>query len=178
MLLKVLVYAYLSKVYSSRRIAKVLLEDVNFMWLSATQCPNFCTTNEFRSSQLKEVIDEVFDSMMLFLIEHGYTDLKEYFVDGTRLRADSNRHKIVWAKNTKRYKQKAQQKVKELLSEIERPNDEGTSDAVPTAEAGHNRQQLPDDGVTLPMYGLSSLSRRQPMQTRRRQLHPSRSTRR
>jgi transposase len=124
MLLKVLVYAYLSKVYASRRIAKALREDVNFMWLSGMQCPDFRTINEFRSSRLKEVIDEVFGSMVLFLLGHGYIDLQQYFVDGTKLRADNNRHKIVWAKNTKRYKEKAQQKIKELLQEIERINDE------------------------------------------------------
>jgi transposase len=45
----------------------------------------------------------VFSSMVLFLLKHQYTDLKEYFVDGTKLRADANRHKVVWAKNTKRY---------------------------------------------------------------------------
>jgi transposase len=34
MLLKVLVYAYIMKIYSSRRISKGLREDINFMWLS------------------------------------------------------------------------------------------------------------------------------------------------
>ena len=124
MLLKVLVYAYLSKIYASRRIAKALREDVNFMWLSGMQRPDFRTINEFRSSRLKETIEEVFGSMVLFLLDHGYIDLRQYFVDGTKLRADNNKHKIVWAKNTKRYKEKAQQKIKELLQEIERVNDE------------------------------------------------------
>ena len=123
-LLKVLVYAYLSKIYSSRRIAKALREDVNFMWLSGMQRPDFRTINEFRSSRLKGVIDEVFGSMVLFLLDHDYIDLQQYFVDGTKLRADNNKHKIVWAKNTKRYKEKAQQKIKELLTKIQRVNDE------------------------------------------------------
>jgi transposase len=34
MMLKVLIYAYSEKTYSSRRIAKALRENVNFMWLS------------------------------------------------------------------------------------------------------------------------------------------------
>ena len=123
-LVKVLVYAYLSKIYSSRRIAKALREDVNFMWLAAMQRPDFRTLNQFRSSRLKETINEVFGSMVLFLLDHGYIDLQQYFVDGTKLRADNNKHKIVWAKNTKRYKEKAQQKIKELLQQIERVNDE------------------------------------------------------
>jgi transposase len=122
MLLKVLVYAYLSKVYSSRMIAKALRENVHFMWLSGMSHPDFHTINTFRSSRLKEVIDEVFGSMVFFLLEHGYIDLAQYFVDGTKLRADANKHKVVWAKNTKRYTEKVQEKIKDLLLKIERTN--------------------------------------------------------
>jgi transposase len=122
MLLKVLIYAYLNKIYSSRRIAKALRENVHFMWLSGMSRPDFRTLNLFRSSRLKGVIDEVFSSMALFLLDHQLIDLSEYFVDGTKLRADANRHKVVWAKSTHRYKAIAQEHIKELLAEIERVN--------------------------------------------------------
>src|SRR5512139_753453 len=59
MLLKVLVYAYTQKIYSSRRIAKALREDIHFMWLSGGQRPDFRTINDFRGSRMKGVIDEV-----------------------------------------------------------------------------------------------------------------------
>lgn len=124
MLLKVLLYAYLSKLYSSRQIAKALRQDIHFMWLSGMQQPEFSILNHFRSSRLKEVIDQVFGSMVFFLLDHGYIDLTQYFVDGTKLRADANKHKVVWAKNTKRYKQKVQQNINDLLRDIERTNDE------------------------------------------------------
>lgn len=124
MLLKVVVYAYVCKVYSSRRIAKALREDVNFMWLSGMQRPDFRTINGFRSGRLKEVIDQVFSSMVLFLMDKKYIDLHSYFVDGTKLRADSNKHKVVWAKNTRRYKENVQRKINDLLNEIEQVNDE------------------------------------------------------
>lgn len=122
MMLKVLIYAYLNKIYSSRRIAKALRENVHFMWLAGMSQPDFRTLNLFRSSRLKGVIDEVFSSMALFLLEHQYIDLSEYFVDGTKLRADANRHKVVWAKSTHRYKAIAQEHIKELLAEIEHVN--------------------------------------------------------
>lgn len=122
MLLKVLIYAYLTKTYSSRMIAKALTENIHFMWLSGMSSPDFRTINNFRSSRLRGVIDQVFGSMVFFLLDHGYIDLQQYFVDGTKLRADNNKHKVVWAKNTKRYKEKVQQKINELLVEIEHTN--------------------------------------------------------
>ena len=124
MLLKVLIYAYVSKVYASRLIAKALKENVNFMWLAGMSRPDFRTINEFRSGRLKRVIDEVFSSTVVFLIEERYIDLSEYFVDGTKIRADANRNKVVWAKNTKRYKKMVQEKIKAQLQYIDQLNGE------------------------------------------------------
>jgi transposase len=59
MMLKVLVYAYCEKIYSSRRIAKALRENIHFMWLSGENTPDFRTINAFRSSRMKPVMDEV-----------------------------------------------------------------------------------------------------------------------
>jgi transposase len=122
MLLKVLIYAYLTKTYASRLIAKALKENVHFMWLSGMSMPDFRTINDFRSSRLKEVIYEVFASMILFCQENNYINLEHYFVDGTKLQANANRHHAVWAKNTKRYKLIVQEKIKELSHQIDEVN--------------------------------------------------------
>ena len=50
MMLKVLVYTYAERIYSSRRIAKALRENLYFMWISGENRPDFRTINEFRSS--------------------------------------------------------------------------------------------------------------------------------
>ena len=49
MLLKVTLYAYSQKIYSSRQIAKALRENIHFMWLSRMNQPDFRTVNRFRS---------------------------------------------------------------------------------------------------------------------------------
>ena len=124
MLLKVLIYAYVMKIYSSRRISKALREDINFMWLSGMQRPDFRTINNFRSGRLKGVIDKVFSSMIIFLTDNKYIKLEDYFVDGTKIEANANRYSYVWSKNTQRYKAMTRKKIKELLKEIERINQE------------------------------------------------------
>jgi transposase len=45
MLLKVLVYAYSQRIYSSRQIAKAVRENVNFLWLSGGNQPDYRTIN-------------------------------------------------------------------------------------------------------------------------------------
>jgi len=122
MLLKVLVYAYLSKNYASRKIARALREDVNYMWISGMQRPDFRTVNIFRSGRLKDVVDRVFGSMVEFCIANKYIKLENYFVDGTKIEANARKSSYVWSKNTKRYKEATQKKIKELLEHIEEVN--------------------------------------------------------
>ena len=123
MMLKVLVYAYSEKIYSSRRIAKALRENVNFMWLSGGNKPDFRTLNRFRGEAMKETVREVFASVLELLVEGGYVKLENYFVDGTKIEANANAHKVVWAKKTARYKESVQGKIKQLLDEIEQENE-------------------------------------------------------
>ena len=123
MMIKVLNYAYLNRIYTSRKIAKALREDVNFMWLSGMNRPDYRTLNIFRSSRLKPVIDEVFASMVLFCQTNGYIKLENYFVDGTKLEANASKSSYVWSKNTKRYKGNVAEKIKQLLTHIDDLND-------------------------------------------------------
>jgi transposase len=124
MMLKVIVYAYTQKIYSSRKIEKGLWENIGFMWISGGNRPDFHTINNFRSETMKEVVRKVFASLLAFLVEEGYVKMENYFVDGTKVGANSNPHKVVWAKKTKRYKEKLQKQIESLLDEIERVNDE------------------------------------------------------
>lgn len=123
MMLKILLYAYSIKIYSCRRIDEALYRDVHFMWLSGMQRPDFRTINNFRSGALKSIIEKVFSEVLDFLMEQGYVKLENYFVDGTKLQADANKHTAVWAKNTARYKESLREKVKVLLSEIDSHNE-------------------------------------------------------
>jgi transposase len=122
MMLKVYLYAYTQKIYSSRRIAKALRESLPFMWLSGNNRPDFRTINYFRGETLKGLINEIFVALLLLLIEDGYIRLEDYFVDGTKIEANANRYKFVWAKNTERYQKQLSEKVAVLMQEIEQIN--------------------------------------------------------
>ncbi len=60
MLLKVLVFAYLSNIYSSRKIGEALMQNVFFMWLRGMDKPDNNTINRFRSDRLKDTLKSVF----------------------------------------------------------------------------------------------------------------------
>jgi len=123
MMLKVLVYAYIEKTFSSRKIAKALYENIYFMWLSGGNKPDFRTINRFRSTILKDVMDEVFASVLELLIDEGYiVKFENYFLDGTKIEANANKYTFVWGKSVAKNREKLKEKVKKLLSEIDKLN--------------------------------------------------------
>jgi transposase len=53
MLLKVIIYAYLNNVYSTRGIEEQLKSNIHYMWLSGMSRPDHNTIYRFRSKRLK-----------------------------------------------------------------------------------------------------------------------------
>lgn len=119
MLLKILVYGYVEKVYSSRMLEKACHENICFMWLSGNQRPDHNTINSFRKHRLSNTVKEVFAQVLLLLVEQGYVQLKDYYIDGTKMESVANRYSFVWAKNVARYKASVLEKVAQILAHID-----------------------------------------------------------
>jgi len=75
MMLKVLVYGYMTNRYSSRKIEEALQQNVHFMGLSGMSYPDHNTINRFRSDRLKGLLKEVFRQVVHLLIDHGHITL-------------------------------------------------------------------------------------------------------
>jgi hypothetical protein len=119
MLLKVVLYAYSQRIYSSRRIAKALRENIPMLWLSRMNQPDFRTVNRFRSEILRETIEGLFVQIVEELLELGLVDFEQYFVDGTKMEANASKYSFVWKKSTENYKAKLHENVKQLLDEVD-----------------------------------------------------------
>lgn len=119
MLTKVILYAYTQRIYSSRQIAKTVHENIPFMWLTRRQQLDFRTLNRFRSQQMKSVLETVFTAALQFLADEKCVSLEQYFVDGTKMKANANRYTFVWGKAVSKHKAKLQEKVHTLFADIE-----------------------------------------------------------
>ena len=128
MMLKVLVYAYTQKIYTARKIAKALRENIYFMWISGKQTPNFRTINMFRSTIMKDIIDEVFIQVMELLLDEGLVHLQDYFLDGTKIESKANKYTFVWKKVVNRNKLKLETKIRALISQIDYLNEQENSE--------------------------------------------------
>ena len=119
LMLKVLIYGYLSNQYSSRKIEQALHQNIHFMWLSGMSYPDHNTINRFRSERLKGVLKEVFGQVVQLLVESGHVTLKEAYLDGTKIEANANRYTFVWGRAIKTSKERIKRQLKELWAYAE-----------------------------------------------------------
>lgn len=119
MMIKVLFYSYLSNVYSCRKIAKALTENIHFMYISGNSAPDFRTINDFRGKILKGHIQELFAEVVRLLVDLGYVSLDVQYIDGTKIEAKSNRYTFVWKGSVEKHKERLEGKITSILSDIE-----------------------------------------------------------
>ena len=94
MMVKVMVYAYATGTFSSRKIARKLHEDIAFRVLAASNFPAHRTIREFRALHLAE-FTELFVQVVRLAREMGLAKLGTIAVDGTKIKANASRHKAM-----------------------------------------------------------------------------------
>ena len=119
-MLKVIIYAYLSNVYSGRQIAKMWQESIIYMWLGGTLIPDFRTINNFRSRRLVGTFEGLFTQVVELLVEEGLVTLDVQYIDGTKIESSANKYTFVWKRATETNKAKLEKNVKSVLEEVEK----------------------------------------------------------
>ena len=118
MMLKIILYAYMNNVYSCRRIEKLLLRDIHFIWLSGYEKPDFITINRFRN-RVKDEISKIFTQVVLILASKGFITLDVEYIDGTKIESKANKYTFVWRKSVEKNRGKLMKKIEALLGQID-----------------------------------------------------------
>lgn len=119
LMLKLIVYAYLRNIYSSRRIEDLCRNDIRFLWLNGMDVPDHNTINRFRSGRLNGVLKEVFSTIVKFLVCEGLVSLETTYTDGTKIESAANRYTFVWGKSISTRISKIADQLNELWSYAE-----------------------------------------------------------
>lgn len=134
MLLKVLIYGYLSNIFSSRKLEAALQENIHFMWLSAMNKPDHNTIARFRSERLKDALKTIFSQIVLMLVEEGVVNIKSIYTDGTKIEASANRYSFVWGKAIKTSKQRMIKQLDELWAYTQQLTEQELTEQKPDFE--------------------------------------------
>lgn len=94
LMVALLLYAYCSGIYSSRRIAKACRERVDFMSIVALDAPDFRTISDFRKRHLK-ALAALFLQVLRLCEQAGLVKLGHVALDGTKIKANASKHKAM-----------------------------------------------------------------------------------
>jgi transposase len=129
MMLKVILYAYMNNIYSCRKIEKLLLRDIHYIWLAGYEKPDFITINRFRN-RVKKEINQVFTQLVLLLAGKGCVSLDVEYIDGTKIESKANKYTFVWRKSVEKNRAKLLSKINVLVEQID--------EAIAQDKAGEN----------------------------------------
>ncbi len=111
MMLKVLIYAYATGVFSSRKIARSIEDNVTFRVLAGDNHPNHRTICDFRKRHLDD-FRELFMRVVCMACEAGMTSFGTLSIDGMKGHANASKRK------TKSYGRMIPEKIRQAVSAL------------------------------------------------------------
>ena len=80
-MLKILVFAYMNRIYSSRDIEEACKYDLRFIWLldGAKKWPDHVTINRFRN-KIYPFINQILNQLIEMLVKQREVDLKSIYI--------------------------------------------------------------------------------------------------
>ena len=118
-MLKVVLYANMEGIYSSRKIRTACQRDVNYMWLlNGAAAPSYHEIARFRSQRLSECAEGLFFQLVEKLAGYGEIKYEHLFVDGTKIEANANKYSFVWKKSTSKYEARNDKKLEAAIETL------------------------------------------------------------
>ncbi len=94
LLLRVWIYAYLTGVRSSRKLAQAIVESVPFRVLSHNTTPGYWALNRFRTRH-RAALGNLLVQTVQLARDLGLVKLASVAIDGTKIKANASRHKAM-----------------------------------------------------------------------------------
>lgn len=119
-LLKIVIYAGMNRIYSSRDIERSCKRDINFMYLlEGKPAPDHATIARFVSLHLSQCSKSVLSEVSNILFELGEISGLHIFIDGTKIESVANRYTFVWKNAISKNQAKLFTKITDLVAECE-----------------------------------------------------------
>jgi transposase len=118
MLLRLLMWGMANRVVSTRRIEVLARRDVSFVYLAGGQRPDYRTLARFRRRNAKE-IKRQFKETVLLCARLGMVNLGHIALDGTKLKANTSKHKAMSYGRMKEEEKRLGREIDELMQQAE-----------------------------------------------------------
>ena len=119
-LLKIMVYASMNRIYSSRDIETACRRDINFMYLlEGKPAPDHATFARFISLHFAQCSKKTLSEVSKLLYSLGEISGKSIFIDGTKIESVANKYTFVWKTTVTKNQAKLFDKILVLVEACE-----------------------------------------------------------
>jgi transposase len=118
MLLRLLMWGMANRIVSTRRIEVLAHRDVSFIYLAGGQRPDYRTLARFRRRNAKE-INRLFKETVLVCARLGMVNLGHIALDGTKLKANTSKHKAMSYGRMKEEEQRLEREIDAIMQQAE-----------------------------------------------------------
>ena len=119
-MLKIVIYANMNKIYSSREIEKACRRDINFMYLlGEASVPDHSTIARFRANHFSKVAKDIMSQINELLFKIGEINQQTIYIDGTKIESAANRYTFVWKKAVNKNHEKLMAKIPDFIKNCE-----------------------------------------------------------
>ena len=119
LMLKIFLFAYSRRVFSGRKIERMLEENLPMMIMAEGRKISYRTLNNFRSSEhANKLIKTCFIYFANLLADEGLIRTDSLFIVGTKIEADANRYTFVWRKAEEKYHARLKEDAVKLYEEL------------------------------------------------------------
>ena len=119
-MLKLVIYAAMNRIYSSRDIRKACKRDINFMYLlEGMPAPDHATIARFISLHFSACTKVLLAQMSDLLYLLGEISGKTIFIDGTKIESAANKYTFVWKRVITKNQARLYTKLTSFVAECE-----------------------------------------------------------
>ncbi len=158
MMVRVWVYAYLTGVRSSRRVAQALIENVAFRVLANNQTPGYWALNRFRTRH-RVALGNLLVQTVSLAAGMGLVRLANVAIDGSKIKANASKHKALSYGRMAEREERLRREVEGFLNDCDEHDERDERSLGPD-----------DDGLSLPPELRSVQARRNKIAAAKREL--------
>ena len=119
-MLKIVIYATMNRIYSSRDVESSCKRDINFMYLlDGAHAPDHSTIARFISMHLSQCSRQIMSEVGTILLDLGEISGENIFIDGTKIESVANKYTFVWKNTVSKNMIKLGEKISVFCAECE-----------------------------------------------------------
>lgn len=117
-MMKIVLFAFMNKIYSLRKIEHACKTDIRFMYLMDEEQPSHMAIQRFIQNYMKDSIENIFKDIFTSICSMDIVDTDVMYIDGTKLEANANKFTFIWKKTAIKTRDKTYERLRFLIPKI------------------------------------------------------------